>query len=84
MLSIERLIGLKTVIKWNAVFAEAGLNPNTMRSAIHNRRDLRKREVAALMRVLKQNGIVLEPLQEPTLFPDRIGDEPGNSHNGVE
>lgn len=70
MLSIEKIIELKGVIKWNAVFCEAGLNPNTMRSAVHNRRELRRDEVAALMRVLSGHGISLEAPAEPSLFAE--------------
>jgi hypothetical protein len=68
MLDINRLIQLKGVIKWNSVFNEAGLNPNTMRSAVHNRRELRRSEVVALMRVLREHGIILDPPVEPSLF----------------
>ena len=68
MLTINRLIELKGVIKWNAVFCEAGLNPNTMRSAIHNRRELRRDEVAVLLRVLRKYGVSLNGPAEPTLF----------------
>ncbi len=70
MLSIDRVIELKGVIKWNAVFCEAGLNPNTMRSAVHNRRELRRDEAAALLRVLRQYGILLDGPTEPTLFSE--------------
>lgn len=70
MLTIDRLIELKGVIKWNAVFCEAGLNPNTMRSAVHNRRELRRAEVVALMRVLSEHGISLNAPAEPTLFTE--------------
>jgi hypothetical protein len=66
MLTISRLIELKGVIKWHAVFCEAGLNPNTMRSAVHNQRELRGEEVAALNRVLSEHGISLEPIGEPS------------------
>lgn len=68
MLTIERIIELKGVIKWNAVFCEAGLNPNTMRSAVHTRRELRRSEVAALLRVLSRHGISLDAPAEPSLF----------------
>lgn len=68
MLTVERIIELKGVIKWNAVFCEAGLNPNTMRSAVHNRRELRRDEVAAILRVLRKHGINLDAPAEPTLF----------------
>jgi hypothetical protein len=60
VLSIDRLIELKGVIKWNAVFAAAGLNPNTMRSAVHHQRDLRGEEVAAILEVLSRYGLVLD------------------------
>lgn len=70
MLTIDRIIDLKSVIKWNAVFCEAGLNPNTMRSAMHNGRELRRDEVAALMHVLRDHGIRLDALPEPSLFPE--------------
>lgn len=70
MLTIDRIIDLKGLIKWNAVYCEAGLNPNTMRSAVHNRRELRRDEAAALMGVLRSHGIRLEALPEPTLFPE--------------
>lgn len=59
MLTIERLIELKGVIKWNAVFGEAGLNPNTMRSAVHHQRELRADEAHALVSVLERHGLVL-------------------------
>lgn len=59
MLTIERLIELKGVIKWNAVFGEAGLNPNTMRSAVHHQRELRAEEAEALVGVLKKHGVRL-------------------------
>ena len=68
MLSIERIVELKGVIKWHAVFCEADLNPNTMRSAIHNRRELRKSEATALLRVLRKYGVKLDGPVEPTLF----------------
>lgn len=68
MLTIERLIELKGVIKWNSVFLEAGLNPNTMRSAVHNRRELRRDEVAALVRVLSRYGVTVDSLTQPSLF----------------
>ena len=68
MLTIDRLIKLKGIVKWNAVFCEAGLNPNTMRSAVHNRRELRRDEVAAILRVLRRYGISLDAPVEPTLF----------------
>ncbi len=70
MLTIERLIELKGVIKWHAVFCEAGLNPNTMRSAVHHRRELRRDEAAALMRVLNAYGVRLDAPAEPMLFSD--------------
>ncbi|GEM_PF-6368823 len=70
MLSIDRVIELKGVIKWHAVFCEAGLNPNTMRSAVHNRRELRRDEAAALLRVLRKYGIHLDGPTEPTLFSE--------------
>lgn len=59
MLTIDRLIELKGVIKWNAVFGQAGLNPNTMRSAVHHRRELRLDEAEALIEVLKRYGVAL-------------------------
>ena len=61
MLSIDRLIKLKGVIKWNAVFAEAGLNPNTMRSAVHHQRELREEEASAIVEVLSRHGLALAP-----------------------
>ena len=61
MLSIDRLIELKGVIKWNAVFAEAGLNPNTMRSAVHHQRQLREEEASAILEVLGRHGLALAP-----------------------
>jgi len=61
VLSIDRLIRLKGVIKWNAVFAEAGLNPNTMRSAVHHHRELREEEASAITEVLARNGLILAP-----------------------
>lgn len=64
MLTIDRLIELKGVIKWNAVFGEAGLNPNTMRSAVHNQRQLRPDEAEALLEVLCNYGLSLGPCSE--------------------
>lgn len=61
MFTIDRLIELKGVIKWNAVFAEAGLNPNTMRSAVHHQRDLREEEASAILAVLSRYGLALAP-----------------------
>jgi hypothetical protein len=59
VLTIERLVELKGVIKWNAVFGEAGLNPNTMRSAVHHQRELRADEAKALVEVLRRHGLML-------------------------
>ncbi len=70
MLTIDRLIELKDVVKWNAVFSKAGLNPNTMRSAVHNRRELRRHEVAAILRVMREQGISLNAPAEPTFFSE--------------
>lgn len=70
MLTIERLIQLKGVIKWNAVFCEAGLNPNTMRSAVHHRRELRADEVTALLHVLERHGLVLTRPPGPVALTD--------------
>lgn len=70
MLTTERIVELKGVIKWNAVFCEAGLNPNTMRSAVHNRRELRRDEAVALLRVLRTYGINLDAPDQLTLFGD--------------
>lgn len=71
MLTIDRLIELKGVIKWNAVFGEAGLNPNTMRSAVHHQRELRPDEAQALLAVLRNHGLDLGPSSEsrPQLRP---------------
>ena len=68
MLTIDRIIELKDIIKWNSVFCEAGLNPNTMRSAVHHRRELRREEAIALMRVLNRYGIRFHAPAEPSLF----------------
>jgi hypothetical protein len=59
VLTIDRLVKLKGVIKWNAVFGEAGLNPNTMRSAVHHHRELRAEEAVALVDVLSRYGLSL-------------------------
>lgn len=64
MLSIDRLIELKGVIKWNAVFEEAGLNPNTMRSAVHHQRELREAEASAILDVLRGYGLALASEKE--------------------
>ena len=73
MLSIDRLIELKSVIKWNAVFAEAGLNPNTMRSAVHHQRELREEEISAILEVLRGYGLVVAPENQQGCGGDRTG-----------
>ncbi len=68
MITIDQIIALKGVIKWNAVFIEARLNPNTMRSAIHNKRELRREEAVALMRTLSKHGVILDSRIQTSLF----------------
>lgn len=75
MLTIERLVELKGVIKWNAVFGEAGLNPNTMRSAVHHQRELRADEAKALVEVLRRHGLMLDT---PSKFAD-VRSEPAHT-----
>jgi hypothetical protein len=73
VLSIDRLIELKGVIKWNAVFSEAGLNPNTMRSAVHHQRELREEEASAILEVLKGYGLEVAPENQGGRRGDRSG-----------
>ena len=68
MIDIVHLNKLSKFIKWNAVFKEAGLNANTMRSAMHHGRELRKEEVASILRVLRQNGIQISVSTQSNLF----------------
>lgn len=67
MLTIDKVIALKDVVKWHTVFSEAGLNASTMRSAMHYRRPLRVEEAAALTEALAQRGIVLTQAQQQDL-----------------
>ena len=67
VLTIERVVALKDVIKWHHVFLEAGLNPSTMRSAMHTRRPLRDDEVSALSSALVRRGIHV--CEQTELFP---------------
>lgn len=69
MLTIRRVIELKDVIRWSPVFRAAGLNENTMRSAIHHGRELRPEEAEAIMRVLLARGVVLDSVQQRLEFP---------------
>lgn len=69
MLTIERILELKDVIKWNSVFCDAGLNANTMRSAMHHKRPLRPHEIHALIQALASKGIFLSESKQLTLFP---------------
>ena len=68
MLTIDRIIELKDFIRWNVVFRAAGLNENTMRSAMHNRRELRPEESEALLRALNKEGIYIHPAQKEMEF----------------
>lgn len=68
MLTIKHIIELKEIIKWHTVFCEAGLNSNTMRSAMHNERELRPEEVNAILNTLSQKGIVLIKQGQRELF----------------
>lgn len=69
MLTIRRVIELKDVIRWSPVFRAAGLNENTMRSAIHHRRELRPDEAEAIAQVLQERGIYVHPVQQQLEFP---------------
>lgn len=57
MLSQDRLSELKRIIKLSTVFEEAGLNANTMRSAMHSGRELTCSESDAIGRVLASYGL---------------------------
>ncbi len=70
MLTIDRVIELKDLIKWHTVFCEAGLNSNTMRSAIRNRRELRKEEAAAIVKTLAHRGICFRFDDQKRLFAE--------------
>lgn len=74
MLTLDRLKELKDVIKWHRVFCEAGLNPNTMRSAIHNGRELREEEAIAIEKTLSRRGIYVQFGDQGDLFEDQDGE----------
>lgn len=80
MLSIDRIIELKGVIKWSAVFAAAGLNPNTMRGAVHLQRELRVEEATAILTVLEAYGLTLAKEREPRLSDDTCTRHLADSH----
>lgn len=69
MLTIHRVIELKDVIRWSPVFRAAGLNENTMRSAMHHGRELRPAEAEAIAKVLRERGVCLHPVQQRLEFP---------------
>ena len=69
MLTTRRLIELKEVIRWSAVFRAAGLNANTMRSAMHYGRELRPDEAEAIAQALQEQGVYLHPIQQRFEFP---------------
>lgn len=69
MLTIHRVIELKDVIRWSPVFRAAGLNENTMRSAMHHGRELRPEEAEAIAKVLRERGVCLYPVQQRLDFP---------------
>ena len=69
MLTIRRVIDLKDVVRWTPVFRAAGLNENTMRSAMHNKRELRPEEAEAIEQVLLERGVALHPIQQQLEFP---------------
>lgn len=75
MLTIERLKELKDMIKWHRVFCEAGLNPNTMRSAIHNGRELREEEAVAIQKTLSRRGVYIQLGDQGELFENPEGEE---------
>ena len=84
MLTIDRLIALKDVIKWNQVFREAGLNSSTMRSAMHYRRELRGSEVLALTDALARRGLHVLDGQQYDLFASGSGQEGSSDSDGAE
>ena len=68
MLSMSRLIQLRPFVKWNAVFKAAGLNPNTMRSAMWSRRRLTEEESEAILSLLEKHGIRISEKEQGELF----------------
>ena len=69
MLTMRHVIELKDVIRWSAVFRAAGLNENTMRSAMHHGRELRPGEAEAIAEALRKRGVYLHPVQQRLDFP---------------
>lgn len=69
MLTIHRVIDLKDVVRWSPVFRAAGLNENTMRSAMHHKRELRPEEAHAIEQVLLERGVALHAIQQQLEFP---------------
>lgn len=76
MLDRDKIQELAPFIKWKNVFDEAGLNPSTMRGAIRLGRELRKDEVAKILRVLSERGIQLKAEPEPELFSEPLQQGP--------
>lgn len=70
MLSIRRIIELKDIIRWAPVFRAAGLNENTMRSAMHHGRELRSEEAEAIAQALLKRGVYFHPIQQHFEFPE--------------
>ena len=71
---MERIIELKEVIRWSPIFRAAGLNENTMRSAMHHRRELRPEEAEAIAEALEEKGIYVSPTQKQFQFSEETED----------
>lgn len=76
MLTIRRVIDLKDIVRWAPVFRAAGLNANTMRSAMHNKRELRLEEAKAIEQALLERGVAVHPVQQKLEFPPQGAGEP--------